>query len=124
MVRGAALFTDPTMPDQQRTERSDVGSGGSPAADRGGTGGGRSRPPDEMPGAGDIASSYRKAGPYLDASWQLTGSVALWVVILYFVDKSLHTTPWLLVAGAVFGMALGFYLFFKAISAIGKGTKS
>jgi ATP synthase protein I len=75
-------------------------------------------------GAGDIASSYRKAGPYLDASWQLTGSVALWVVIGYFLDKWLHTGPWLLVAGAVLGMALGFYLFYKAISAIGKGAKS
>jgi ATP synthase protein I len=78
----------------------------------------------ERDGAGeDIASSYRKAGPYLDASWQLAGSVALWVLVGYFLDKWLHTTPWLLVVGAVLGMAIGFYLFFKALSAIGKGVK-
>jgi F0F1-type ATP synthase assembly protein I len=45
------------------------------------------------------------------------------VLIGYFLDKWLHTAPWLLVTGAGLGMALGFYLFFKAISAIGKGVK-
>src|SRR4051812_2154715 len=100
-------------------QRSDDGSRPSPAADRGGAGDGRSQPPDQN----DVASSYRKAGPYLDASWQLTGSVALWVVVGYFLDKWLHTAPWLLVVGAVFGIGLGFYLFFKSLSAIGKGAK-
>jgi F0F1-type ATP synthase assembly protein I len=77
----------------------------------------------ESEGASDVASSYRKAGPYLDASWQLAGSVALWVLIGYFLDKWLRTAPWLLVAGAVVGMGLGFYLFFKALSAIGRSGK-
>src|SRR3954462_5248220 len=100
-------------------QRSDDGPRPSPAADRGGTGTRHSPSANET----DIASSYRKAGPYLDASWQLAGSVALWVLVGYFLDKWLHTTPWLLVAGAVLGMAIGFYLFFKALSAIGKDVK-
>ena len=103
-------------------QRSDDGSRGSQAADRRGAGGGPNQPPDET-AAGDVASSYRKAGPYLDASWQLAGSDALWVLIGYFLDKWLHTAPWLLVAGAVLGMGLGFYLFFKALSAIGRCAK-
>jgi len=78
----------------------------------------------ESEGAGDVAGSYRKAAPYLDASWQLTGSVALWVVVGYFLDKWLHTTPWLLVVGSVLGMGLGFYLFFKALSSIGRNAGS
>jgi F0F1-type ATP synthase assembly protein I len=99
MVGGRSIFTDPpmTQPDEMKKGESE--------------------------GAGDVASSYRKAGPYLDASWQLAGSVALWVLIGYFLDKWLKTTPWLLVAGAVLGMGLGFYLFFKALSAIGRSTK-
>jgi ATP synthase protein I len=74
--------------------------------------------------AADVASSYKKAQPYLDASWQLTGSVALWVIVGYFLDKWLRTAPWLLVAGSVIGMVIGFYLFFRALSAIGRDAKS
>jgi F0F1-type ATP synthase assembly protein I len=120
MVGGAALFTDPSRVKVQSMQRSDDGSRGAPGG-AGSDRGGRRRAPDETTGAGDVASSYRKAGPYLDASWQLAGSVALWVLIGYFLDKWLRTTPWLLVAGAVLGMGLGFYLFFKALSAIGRG---
>jgi len=69
---------------------------------------------------GDVADSYRRAAPYLDASWQLAGSVALWTLIGWFADRKLHTTPWLLVGGSVLGTGLGFYLFFKSVLAIGR----
>jgi ATP synthase protein I len=67
-----------------------------------------------------VGSAYRKAGPYLDASWQLTGSVAVWVLVGFFLDKYMGTKPWLLVAGSVVGLGLGFYLFFRALMNIGK----
>ena len=67
----------------------------------------------------DVATSYRKAGPYLDASWQLTGAVAFWTFIGWFADGRLGTKPWLLVSGAMLGVGLGFYLFFRALSSIG-----
>jgi len=79
--------------------------------------------PPKQPGERDeenAAESYRRAAPYLDASWQLAGSVALWTVVGWFADSKLKTTPWLLVSGAVVGMGLGFYLFFKAVLAIGR----
>jgi F0F1-type ATP synthase assembly protein I len=79
--------------------------------------------PERRPSEGrgeDAAESYRRAGPYLDASWQLAGSVALWTLIGWFADRKLHTAPWLLVSGAVLGISLGFYLFFKAVMAIGR----
>ena len=79
--------------------------------------------PEKRPSEGqdeDAAESYRRAAPYLDASWQLAGSVAIWTLGGWFADKKLHTTPWLLVSGAVIGTALGFYLFFKSVMAIGK----
>ena len=79
--------------------------------------------PEKRPSEGqdeDAAESYRRAAPYLDASWQLAGSVALWTLGGWFADKKLHTTPWLLLSGAVIGTALGFYLFFKSVMAIGK----
>ena len=82
---------------------------------------------DEEPKASsgeDVATSYRKAGPYLDASWQLTGSVAVWTVAGWFLDKWLKTAPWMLVGGALLGIGLGFYLFFRALMSIGKKTGS
>ena len=79
--------------------------------------------PEKRPSEGaeeDAAASYRRAAPYLDASWQLIGSVALWTVVGWFADRKLHTTPWLLVSGALIGTGLGFYLFFKSLLAIGR----
>jgi F0F1-type ATP synthase assembly protein I len=77
----------------------------------------------EKPKAGTgqgAAEAWRRAGPYLDASWSLVGSVGLWTALGYWLDRWLHTRPWLLVSGSVLGMGLGFYLFFKALLAIGK----
>jgi len=79
--------------------------------------------PGQRPSEGreeDVAASYRRAAPYLDASWQLIGSVALWTAAGWFGDRKLHTAPWLLVSAAVIGTGLGFYLFFKAVMAIGR----
>ena len=70
-----------------------------------------------------IASSYRKAGPYIDASWQLAGAVGLGTLAGWWLDKKLGTSPWLLVSGALSGIGLGFYLFFKILMNLNKGQK-
>ena len=76
---------------------------------------------DKDEGTGEqVARSYRKAGPYIDASWQLVGSLGLWTVVGWYLDGKLGTKPWLLVAGSLLGMGLGFYLFFRALAAIKK----
>ena len=78
--------------------------------------------PEDGAGAG-VAAAYRKAGPYLQASWSLVGSVGLWTAAGLWLDGKLHTRPWLLVSGALLGIGLGFYLFFKILLAIGKREK-
>jgi ATP synthase protein I len=81
-------------------------------------------PNERSEGVGEgITSSYRKAGPYIDASWQLAGSVGLGTLAGYWLDKKLGTTPWLLVVGALSGIGLGFYLFFKILTNLNKGRK-
>ena len=80
----------------------------------------------DRPGEGigeGIGSAYRKAGPYIDASWQLAGAVGLGTLAGWWLDKKLGTTPWLLVGGALFGIGLGFYLFFKILMNLNKGRK-
>jgi len=79
-----------------------------------------SEPSDRPDGGDDVASSYRKAQPYIDASWQLVGSVALGTLLGWWLDKKLGTNPWLLVVGSLFGIGIGFYAFFKAVLAMGK----
>ncbi len=76
----------------------------------------------EGPGE-DVASSYRKAGPYIDASWQLAGSVGLGTFAGWWLDKKLSTSPWLLVGGALFGIGVGFYLLFKILMNLDKKRK-
>jgi ATP synthase protein I len=77
--------------------------------------------PSERPGGGDgVVTSYQKAQPYIDASWQLSGSVALGSLLGWWLDKKLGTSPWLLVGGSLFGIAVGFYAFFKVLTMLGK----
>lgn len=79
---------------------------------------------DRPEGVGEgIASSYRKAGPYIDASWQLAGAVGLGTAAGYFADRKLGTGPWLLVTGALFGIGVGFYMFFKILMNLDKAKK-
>jgi ATP synthase protein I len=81
-------------------------------------------PDDRSEGVGEgIGASYRKAGPYIDASWQLAGAVGLGTLAGWWLDKKLGTTPWLLVVGALFGIGLGFYLFFKILMSLNKDRK-
>jgi F0F1-type ATP synthase assembly protein I len=46
--------------------------------------------------------------------------VGLYTAVGYWLDGQLGTRPWLLVAGSVLGTGVGFYLFFKALVAIGR----
>lgn len=83
-------------------------------------------PPDdrEKPGAGkgedeglsDFALAYRKAAPYLAASWQLVASVGILAGLGYWGDQKLeHRVPWMFLVGFAVGMVGGFVSFFKTV---------
>lgn len=74
------------------------------------------RTEDEEQGLSNLASGYRKAAPYMAASTALVASVGVFAGLGYWLDKKLgHGTPWLLIVGALFGMAGGFIGFFKTV---------
>jgi ATP synthase protein I len=67
-------------------------------------------------GLSDLAQAYRKATPYLAASTQLVAAVGVFTALGWWLDKKLgHEVPWLLMLGAVVGMAGGFLSFFKTV---------
>lgn len=68
------------------------------------------------PGQGKLADAYRKATPYLDAVWQLIGGVGVGTLVGWALDRWLDTSPWLLVALSMLGMAAGFVGFFSGLS--------
>lgn len=78
------------------------------------------RTPDDE-GLSGLAEAYRKAGPYLAASWTLVASVGAFVTLGWWIDKKAgNTTPWFLLLGAVVGMVGGFVSFFRTVMGIGK----
>lgn len=67
-------------------------------------------------GAGEsIGASYRRAGPYIDASWQFVGSMLLLTLLGRWADGRFGTSPWLTVVGALLGFGTGLYTFLRVI---------
>ena len=60
-------------------------------------------------------SGLKDASPYLTIGIQLAGSMLFYVAVGYFLDKWLGTTPWLLVAGSVVGMAAFFFQLMRIV---------
>jgi len=77
--------------------------------------GGRSGP-GESRGLSDLATSYRKAAPYMAASTQLVAAVGIFTALGWWGDEKLgHRVPWMLLLGAAVGMVGGFVSFFRTV---------
>ena len=71
---------------------------------------------DPEKGLSSLADGYRKAAPYMAASTQLVGAVALCLGLGIWLDKKLgNRVPWLTMLGAALGMAAGFVSFFRTV---------
>jgi len=71
-------------------------------------------------GLSPTARQMRQSQPYLDAVWKLVGGAVFGVLGGYFLDKWLHTTPWILVGLSVVGISVGFYGFIRDMLRMGK----
>ncbi len=60
------------------------------------------------------------AGPYLNISYTLMGGMALFGFLGYWLDKELHTRPYLLLLGIFIGLVLGYYNMVKVIQSLDK----
>jgi len=75
---------------------------------------------EDEPYLSPTARGMRAAQPYVDAVWKLLGGFMVGVGAGWALDRWLGTKGWLLVAGAVLGIGVGFFAFLKAILQLGK----
>lgn len=68
--------------------------------------------------------SLRKVGPYLNIGLVFLVCMGVGVWLGWWLDKEFDTKPWLLLVGSLFGMASGFYHFFKVVLHKGSGKKN
>jgi ATP synthase protein I len=57
----------------------------------------------------------RTLGPYMNIGWMFVVAMVLGIYGGYKADIYLGTKPWLMVVGALLGMAAGFYNFFIVV---------
>jgi len=77
----------------------------------------------EPPGDGrsPLARTVSGLGPYLQIGWIFVFAQLIGTGIGWWLDGKLGTRPWLLVAGALLGMAAGFVNLFRVTRSLGKG---
>lgn len=66
----------------------------------------------------------REGGRYAGLGMQLALSMAFFVVVGYFLDRWLGTSPWLLVGGAVVGMAAIFVQLFRTVGEMNRQSEA
>jgi ATP synthase protein I len=69
----------------------------------------------EKPDRDSFAQAMRRAAPYLNLGWIFAASLAAGVLGGRWLDGRFGTRPWLLLAGAMVGMAAAFTSFFRIV---------
>lgn len=67
-----------------------------------------------------LSEAYRKVAPYLNIGYFFATAVTLLTLLGYYLDKKWQTDPWLTLSGAILGIILGFYNFFKTVFSLEK----
>jgi F0F1-type ATP synthase assembly protein I len=67
-----------------------------------------------------IETAFKKAEPYLNISYTLAGSIALFGYLGHWLDKKFQTHPYLLLLGIFIGLFLGYYNMIKVVKGLGK----
>jgi F0F1-type ATP synthase assembly protein I len=62
--------------------------------------------------------AMRDAGPYLTLGTELAAAVLLMFGIGWWLDRRLGTSPWMMIAGMIFGIGAGLFLFIRSVNEI------
>ena len=59
-------------------------------------------------------------GPYLGIGLELAVTILIFLFAGRYLDNRWDTTPWLMIAGAALGFAIGFYGLFRTLAGLSK----
>jgi len=77
-----------------------------------------------MPPLGeDKGKLIRQIGSYSTLGLEMGLSVAVGAIIGYYLDKWLHTDPWLLIVFLIFGVIAGFRSLYRALKRLQREDK-
>jgi ATP synthase protein I len=57
----------------------------------------------------------RAMAPYMNIGWSFVVAIGLGILLGRWLDTYFKTEPWLFIAGALLGIAVGFYQFFLVV---------
>jgi F0F1-type ATP synthase assembly protein I len=72
---------------------------------------------------GEVTKSLLKAEPYINIVYVLIGSIAMFGIIGWFLDKKLDTKPGLFIAGLLLGLFTGYYYLYKVLKKLENNSK-
>ena len=62
-----------------------------------------------------LQENIRRSGPAAGASYTLIGASSCSTSVIFIVDRWWSTSPWLLLAGLLLGLVIGFYELAKTV---------
>jgi ATP synthase protein I len=71
----------------------------------------------------DKGKLIRQIGSYSTLGLEMGLSVAVGAIIGYYLDKWLHTDPWLLIVFLIFGVIAGFRSLYRALKRLQREDK-
>jgi ATP synthase protein I len=71
----------------------------------------------------DRGKLIRQIGSYSTLGLEMGLSVAVGAIIGYYLDKWLHTDPWLLIVFLIFGVIAGFRSLYRALKRLEREDK-
>ena len=73
--------------------------------------------------SGDFGKAFRKAAPYINASYTMIGSLILFGLLGWWLDSKWDTKPVMFLILLLLGLVAGFYQFYKVIINLDKKDK-
>jgi ATP synthase protein I len=73
-------------------------------------------------GWNDMVGAWRKAAPYINATYVLMAAIFLFGLIGWWLDREWATKPLFFIIGLFSGLGVGFYSFFKTMQKLERDT--